>query len=113
MKRTKIIIITVVCVLLAAAFVYAFIAFGGSSEKHIAEITSDGNVVRRIDLLTAPDETFTVHSGDGYNVVCVKDGTICVSEASCPDKICVHHGELKTELLPIVCMPNKLIITLV
>ena len=34
-----------------------------------------------------------------------------VTDAGCPDKICVNHGELRTEMLPIVCLPNRLIIT--
>ena len=112
MKR--IIIIAAVCALLAAAAcIYIIIALNGGSEKHIAQITSDGKIVRTVDLSTAPDETFTVEYFGGYNVITVKDGEISVSEASCPDKICVHHGPLKNELLPIVCMPNRLVITLV
>lgn len=112
MKRT--VIIVAVCTLLAAAAcIYIVFAMNGGSEKHIAQISSDGVIVRSVDLLTAQDETFTVTYGSGYNVITVKNGEIFVSGASCPDKICEHHGALKNELLPIVCMPNKLIITLV
>ncbi len=109
----KKIAIAAAVILLAAAAIYTIIIFSvHDPEKHIAEISSDGKVIRTIDLRTAPDETFTVESEHGRNVICVKDGEILVSEASCPDKICIHHGPLKSEHLPIICMPNKLIIEL-
>ena len=108
------VIITAVCVLIAAAAcIYIVFALNGRSEKHTAQISSDGKVVRTVDLDTAPDETFTVECGNGYNIITVENGEIFVSGASCPDKICEHQGALKNELLPIVCVPNKLVITLV
>ncbi|MBP3855024.1 MAG: NusG domain II-containing protein [Ruminiclostridium sp.] len=84
-----------------------------SSGLHTARITSDGKVIRTIDLETAPDETFTVTAENGTNTVTVRGGKISVSEASCPDKICVQHGTLESEYLPIVCLPNRLVIELI
>jgi hypothetical protein len=40
----------------------------------------------------------------------IEDGEICVSSAECPDKTCVKMGKLRSESLPIVCLPNHLII---
>ena len=113
MKKRTIIIFAVCAAVFAALCVYAFIALNGTNDGlHTAVISVDGREVRRIDLLAAPDETFTVESENGYNIVCVKDGKISVIEASCPDKVCVNHGELASELLPIICLPNKMIIEL-
>lgn len=110
---SKKIIIAAVVLMLAAAAVYTLVILNfHDPEKHTAEITVDGKVIRTIDLSTAPDETFTVESGYGTNVVCIKDGEIFVSEASCPDKICINHGPLKSEYLPIICLPNKFVIEL-
>ena len=111
MTKKKLAVIITAAVLFIAALIFTLTVLLSGSEKHIAEITSDGNVIRVIDLSTAPDETFTVESANGTNTVTVKNGTISVTEASCPDKICVKHGELRTEMLPIVCLPNRLIIT--
>ncbi len=108
----KKLIAAVAAALLAAAGIYAFIAFSGSSAAHTAEIRLEGRLVRVIDLDNAQDETFVVSSEYGSNTVRVLNGGISVIEASCPDKICVDHGELKSELLPIICLPNKLEITL-
>ena len=32
------------------------------------------------------------------------------SEAGCPDQVCVHQGFIADGTVPIVCLPNKLII---
>ena len=39
-------------------------------------------------------------------------GAICISEASCPDKICVGQGYISNSLVPITCLPHKLVIEL-
>ena len=111
MSRKTLAVIIAAAVLFTAAGIFTFTALLQGSGSHTAEITSDGTVIRTIDLSTAPDEVFTVESEYGTNTVTIKDGAISVTEASCPDKICVKHGELRTEMLPIVCLPNKLIIT--
>ena len=82
------------------------------SDGTLVEIVQDGTVLRVIDLSDAPDEDIRIPSKDGgsYNIVSVKGGTISVSEAGCPDHTCVHMGTLKSETMPIVCLPNRLIV---
>lgn len=78
----------------------------------LVEIVQDGTVIRTVDLAAAPDETFRITRQDGqsYNLVCIRNGTICVQEAGCPDQTCVHTGTLRSDALPIVCLPNRLVI---
>lgn len=111
MTKKKLAVILSAAVLFIAALIFTLTALLLVSEKHIAEISSDGVVIRTIDLSTAPDEVFTIESENGSNTVTIKDGAISVTAASCPDKICVNHGELRSEFLPIICLPNRLIIT--
>lgn len=49
----------------------------------------------------------------GYNVVTIKNGRVSVTEASCPDQICVHHGPTDQTADPIVCLPNSLVVEVV
>ncbi len=71
-------------------------------------ILSGGELVEEIDLSTSPNRVFTVECADGSNTIVVEDGKIRVSEADCPDKICVRTGWLGN--VPIVCLPHKLVI---
>ena len=79
----------------------------------IAQISVDGELVREIDLraVTLPYE-FEVETQHGHNTVRVEHGRIAVIAADCPDKICVQRGWAEDGLLPIVCLPHKLVITL-
>ena len=116
MKRKIIaaVLATGAAALITALLVYIHAVYSGSTGGlHTAVIKVGGSTVRTIDLSTATDEEFTVESGGGYNLICVKNGEIFVKEASCPDKICVEHGSLRSEYLPIICLPNRLEIDLV
>lgn len=73
-----------------------------------AEILSDGQVVRVVDLHI--DQEFTVTSPDGgTNTVTVKDGRIAVTQASCPDHYCAQRGWCSGGA-QIVCLPNRMVI---
>ncbi|MBP3919777.1 MAG: NusG domain II-containing protein [Clostridia bacterium] len=78
---------------------------------NIVLIVQDGKVIETFDLTKEQNRTFTITSENhGENTVCIKDGTICICSASCPDQTCVHMGVLQSEAAPIVCLPNKLLI---
>ena len=79
----------------------------GEASTH-AEITSQGQVIKTVDLRI--NQEFTVENGNGgFNVVTVENGKIGVSEASCPDHYCMKRGfcDSGTE---IVCLPNRMTI---
>ena len=99
--------------LLAAALAAAVIVWKLAPGGTVAEITLDGEVVRRIDLSrVARPETFTVEGPAGTNTIEVEPGRIRVQSADCPDQICVHQGWIDHGVTPIVCLPTKLVITL-
>ena len=75
-----------------------------------AEIWSDGRLCARVDLST--DQTFTIESQYGTNVVKVQGGKIAVTEADCPDHYCMQRGYCNSGA-QIVCLPNKLVIRFV
>ncbi len=49
--------------------------------------------------------------GAGRNLLVIEDGTARVQEASCPDGICVHHRAISREGETIICLPNRVVIT--
>ncbi len=76
-----------------------------------AYIYSDGRLVDQIDLETADDTTFIIESpAGGSNTVMVSDHDICVKEADCPNGLCIKQGFAGNSHIPIVCLPNKLVI---
>lgn len=102
-------------VLLVAASVFACIYFYTSREDAaIAQIYQDGTLIETIDLSTVSETyQFTIEGTDSaYNTIEVRPDGIGIVDASCPDKLCIHTGFTHSSSLPIVCLPNKLVIEL-
>ena len=58
------------------------------------------------------DRVEDIHTGkDGLNRLVIKDGKAWVETASCPDGICAAHKPIHREGESIVCLPNKVVIT--
>lgn len=107
MKNLKwILIFFALCILCAAFYIIK-----PRTMALTAEITSGGKLIKTIDLnaVASPYE-FTVENG-GYNTIRAEKGKIAVIHADCPDKICVNRGYIMNGALPIVCLPNRLVIT--
>lgn len=77
----------------------------------MAEVTVNGTLVKQLDLTKDTEITIEGNRG-GTNHLIVKDGHIWCSQASCPDKICVQQGKKHLNSDTIVCLPNKMIVTI-
>ena len=75
-----------------------------------AVVTVDGALAATIPLTV--DASLPVGAGRGFrNVVEVSGGRVRVTEADCPDKLCVRQGWISREGESIVCLPHKLVVT--
>lgn len=110
MKITKIFIIIISVVLIASIFAW-YKLNNIKIDNKTAVITQNGEVVQTIDLgaVTEPYE-FDVKTEKGSNTVLVEHDRICVKNATCPDQVCVKQGYIFDSAVPIVCLPNKLVI---
>ncbi len=98
--------IALLVALLAVCLGLSLFTMGGEDASR-ARITSNGRLIRTVDL--SFDQEFTVEAEGGYNVVTVKGGKIAVTEASCPDHYCMARG-FCSRGTQIVCLPNRLVI---
>lgn len=108
MKKIKIIIAVCVAVFIASAVVCVILLRAPHGD--IVEIRSDGELLYAIDLAASPDRTFIVEHNEKKNIITIENHRICVSDADCPDRVCVNTVWLDSPSIPIVCLPNKLII---
>lgn len=102
-----------VILLLLCGAAWFFMNRGTGESRMTAEIYRNNVLVRTVDLgaVTEP-YLFTVEGEIGANVIAVEPGRIRVQEADCPDQVCVNQGWQADGVLPIVCLPNKLVIQL-
>lgn len=105
--KTKYWIILIVVLLVTCAGLSIPMLLPGEAATH-AEITSQGKVLKMVDLRI--DQEFTVETDNGgRNTVTVADGKIAVTEANCPDHYCMNRGFCNSGT-QIVCLPNRLVI---
>ncbi len=112
-KRVKFILsgIVVAVVLIGLLTAWIFI-LRAQVQNAVANIYQNGTLIRSIDLQTVKESyTFTVQGEHGaYNTVLVEPNAISVIESSCPDHICISQGKIHDGVLPITCLPNRLVI---
>lgn len=75
----------------------------------MVEIVQNDIVLYCLDLSQAEDQILEIAYEGRTNQIEIKDHQIHMLEAECPDKTCVHMGWLDSGL-PIVCLPNHLVI---
>ena len=82
----------------------------GQGTKVLVEI--EGAVVRELELSqdTAPILFETEY---GFNVVEITNGQVRVSEADCPDLLCVHTGWRQHAGQVIACLPHYFVVRIV
>lgn len=90
---------------IAGACLYLF-----RGEGDTVTVSVDGKVIATYPLGVDRVEDIRT-DGDGLNRLVIKDGKAWVETASCPDGICAAHKPIHREGESIVCLPNKVVIT--
>ena len=110
-RSTKIWLFILAAVCAASALVWFIIA--GASSGAVAEITVNGEHYDTIDLSRVKEPyDIVITTRYGSNTVRVEPGKISVTQADCPDHICVRQGAITGSGIPIVCMPHRLYISI-
>ena len=110
-KKLRNDIILVLALIAAAAAAWGVIEIAGK-EGAYASVEIDGAETAR-DPLDTDTETVIGNRGGSYNLLVIKDGKASVTEASCPDGICVNHRAISRTGETIVCLPNRVVVRIV
>lgn len=101
-------LILIAVILLAALVLFLYNKSRHQAPAAVVEISIDGTVVETLDL--GKDQEYTIEGASGgTNHLIIKDRQVWVSEATCPDKICIHQGKISHDGELIVCLPNRMI----
>lgn len=108
-KRNTILFLIILFLIIGIGFLIQKHYFGKSGTYAIIE--QDGETVAELDL--TKDTELVLNDGNGgSNTITVHSGQISVSEANCPDLVCVRTGAISQTGEVIACLPHKLIITI-
>lgn len=82
---------------------------GGSVEGSSITITIDGEEYGTYSLLE--EQTITIEENGNSNIIEIKGGKAYMVEASCPDQLCVDQNEICFDKESIICLPNKVVVS--
>ena len=107
LRRNDVIFIVALLAVIAIAGACLYLFRG---EGNTVSVSVDGKVSATYPLNV--DRVEEIHTdNDGLNRLVIKDGKAWVETASCPDGICASHKPIHREGESIVCLPNKVVIT--
>ena len=108
-RRKNDLILIFAALLLAAALCGALAVF--RSEGAYALVTVNGEEYGRYAL--DKDTQQSIISGEHSNLLVISEGGARISEADCPDKLCVNQGEIRYSGQSIICLPHKGVVEIV
>lgn len=98
--------------LLVVAAVLFLVLSQWSADGRAVEVQVDGVTVATLPLDI--DTTFVIDGADGgHNTLVIADGKATVTEATCPDGVCVRHRAIDRAGQSIICLPNKVVVRVV
>ena len=104
MKKRDLILIASILIVAIALFLVVEIT---KEEGAGVTVKVDGIEVAEYSL--AKNGTHSLNGGT--NILVIEDGKAYLSDANCPDKLCVHQGKISMTGETITCLPNKLTVT--
>ena len=108
MKRPMVIRdIILVVALLAVAIVIIVITGSHGTEGSFVSVMLQNDEIARYSL--SIDGIYAINGGT--NTIEIKDGKVRMLEAQCPNHLCVHQGWISLEGQSIVCLPNKVTVS--
>ena len=105
MKKNDLILAA--AVIAAAAVILAFQFFRQDGDGQCVVVTVDGELYGTYGLT----EDQTVEIGK-TNQLIIENGTARMEWADCPDQICVNHRAVNKNGESIICLPNKVVVSI-
>lgn len=74
------------------------------------QITVNGRLTKTLPLNRTA--TYTIQTDNGKNILQIKNGFAVITDADCPDKLCVHQEKISKQGQTLVCLPHKVIVSI-
>ena len=115
LKARAIIIGAVIAVITVVSILSIIYMYKTADNGVHAYIYQNDNVIQEIDLsnVAKPYRITIEAENSGYNVIEVRQGSMGVVEAGCPDRLCMNMGFIDNSLMPVTCLPNHLVIRII
>lgn len=106
------------CILLLGVLLLSALLFWGFRMKQKTEddgawvlVSMKGTEYARYSLFE--NRTVELPAPLGRSRLVVKDGTVWMEDAACPDKYCIKQGKISKAGQQIICLPNGIIVEII
>lgn len=94
--------------LLLALLIRGSFNFIDRKEAKTVLVLRDGEMIAEYPL--SEDQTMTISDENGYNLLMISSSEASISDADCPDRLCVSQKAISRKGESIICLPHKLVI---
>ncbi|MBQ9927720.1 MAG: NusG domain II-containing protein [Lachnospiraceae bacterium] len=107
-KKLKADVAVIAAIGIVATLFWAIPYLNGDLSETVI-INQDGKIYREYPLYN--DAVIPVYyEPGGYNLILVSEGEVSVTDADCPDKLCVKQRAVSKNGESIICLPHKLVV---
>ncbi|MGN0334604.1 MAG: NusG domain II-containing protein [Lachnospiraceae bacterium] len=109
MKKNDRILISLIVLLAAALGLISL--FSLRKQGNTVTVSYDGKLTAIYSL--DEEQQIELKNEDGENnTLVIQDGRASITDADCPDRLCVKQGSIQNAGETIVCLPHKLVISI-
>ena len=109
--RNDVIFIFALLLVSAVGLLYLFVLRPSGDS---VSVTVDGAVYATYSLSQNTDvDICTGENGEYHNRLIIRDGKAYIKEATCPDGICADHSPIFRNGESIVCLPQRVVVTVI
>lgn len=97
--------------LLTVSLFFFLLHYWGNEEQGLKEVIvlQAGEEIGRYEL--SENETVTIKGPDqSYNLLLISEGDAKVTDADCPDRLCIRQKSISRNGESIICLPHQLVI---
>lgn len=110
-QKTKRDFLLLAGILLTALLIWASFQLMNHGRADSVFVLQDGEVIASYPL--SEDRTAIISYGENeYNLLMISGQTVSVSDADCPDRLCVSQKAISRKGESIICLPHKLVIVI-
>jgi len=114
MKKWDVIIIIGLVIISFIPETVIFITTYNKYNSFYVEVYSKGKLYKKLPLKKDAEKiTFTLDNELGTNVIEINKAQVKITDANCPDKICVKAHAISKPGEVLICLPHKLVVKII
>jgi hypothetical protein len=99
----------ILILVLITASVLLFVLKDNRKDGKLLKVSVNGSEICTLSL--DEDIEYEIQGFISKNILIIENGKARMKEAGCPDKLCVKQGEISKAGESIICLPNRIIVS--